>query len=354
MSFNVRMESETLREITPTLADGRYTVVSELKEGRLYLAEKAGKRFVLKTSDGTARGLEKLKREYELSIGLSHPGLAYVFTYEQQSPVGPCMVQEFVDGETLGAWLGHHPSAKERRRIVAELFSVTAYLHRKGIVHNDLKPENILIGRSGGAVKLLDFGFADDDTHLDKALGGTRSYASPELLAGRAVDARSDVYSLGLILRELFPGRYRCLVGRCLRQEPGSRFASAGEVEKAWKRRRLPMWMALALALGLALGGLLYAYIGPQIALSAAKAEVDAWYTEEIPAFRQALREATDRDQVNAAWLQFCERLSILNNDIPARTPEAIRPALRDYIISHYNDVFPAISEEMTARMSEL
>ena len=236
------MESETLREITTGLDYGKsYSILSTIKDGRLFLAAKAGKRFILKTSDGSAKGIEQLKREYELSIGLSHPGLAYVFTYEEQSPVGPCIVQENVDGETLSEWLAKNPSAKERRRIIAELLSVTAYLHQKGVIHNDLKPENILISRSGGALKLIDLGFADNDTYSEKAIGGTRSYASPELLAGKRPDASSDVYSIGLLIREIAPGRYPCIVRRCRKKDSAKRFASAGELEKTPYRCRAPV-----------------------------------------------------------------------------------------------------------------
>ena len=160
-------ESETLREVTTRLDSGEYRIVSTLKEGRLYIAEKAGKRFVLKTAAG-AKGMEQLKREYELSIGLSHPGLAFVFTYEEDSPVGPCLVQEFVDGETLTLWLSGNPSSRERRCIYSELLAVVGYLHQKGVVHNDLKPDNILISKASGALKLIDLGFADDDTHLER------------------------------------------------------------------------------------------------------------------------------------------------------------------------------------------
>ncbi len=112
------MESETLREISTGLGVGEsYTVLSTIKEGRLYLAARAGKRFILKTSDGSAKGIEQLKREYELSIGLSHPGLAYVFTYEEFSPVGPCIGLENVVGETLTEWLS-------KKRLLVTSFNV--------------------------------------------------------------------------------------------------------------------------------------------------------------------------------------------------------------------------------------
>lgn len=363
------MESETLREITTGLDYGKsYSILSTIKDGRLFLAAKAGKRFILKTSDGSAKGIEQLKREYELSIGLSHPGLAYVFTYEEQSPVGPCVVQENVDGETLSDWLVKKPSAKERRRIIAELLSVTAYLHQKGVIHNDLKPENILISRSGGALKLIDLGFADNDTYSEKAIGGTRSYASPELLDGQRPDASSDVYSIGLLIREIAPGRYPCIVRRCLKKDSAKRFASAGELERAWKWRLLPVWLSLTAIVAIAIGYLLYAYIGTQKefsilkeaetarteALSAAKAEVDFWYDTEVPAFLDNLRQAKTQAEVNAAWSAFVEKTSIINTELPARTHEDVRPALRDYVFHRYNTTFPSLQDSLTKKALEV
>ena len=363
------MESETLREITTDLeSGGAYVILSTIKEGRLYLATKAGKRFVLKTSDGSAKGIEQLKREYELSIGLSHPSLAYVFTYEAISPVGTCIVQEFVDGETLSEWLQNNPSSKDRRRIVSELLSVTAYLHQKGVIHNDLKPENILISRSGGALKLIDLGFADNDTYSEKALGGTRSYASPELLARKQTDARSDVYSIGLIIQDIFPRGYKCIIRRCIKEDASKRFASAGEVERVWKRRLLPMWLVLVVSLAIAFGCLLYVYIGAQKefsvlkeaevarteALSAAKTEVDFWYDTEVPAFLDALSRAKTQAEVNAAWSAFVDKTSIINTDLPARTPEEVRPALRDYVLHRYNTTFPSLQDSLTKKMLEV
>ncbi|MCR5326555.1 MAG: protein kinase [Bacteroidales bacterium] len=376
--------SDTMREVTPSLDDGRYSVVATLREGRLYLAERAGKRFVLKTAAG-ARGLELLKREYELSTGLSHPSLAYVFTYDEVTPLGPSIVQEYVDGRSLGVWLTEKPSAKERRRVFGELLSVMAYLHKKGIVHNDLSPENILITRTGDALKLIDLGFADSDTWAQKALGGTRGYASPELIAGESVDARSDIYSIGALMRDIFPGRYGHISRRCMRKEPKRRYQSVGVLERAWNRRRLP----LQIAVGAVVAGLLAwpLFRGPQVeivevesqalqatvdslqdviserdreaaeqeaALSEAKAQVDAVFDRALPAFRKALRAAKTTQEVTDAWLAFTNKLRKVNYDIPDATPEAVRPQLRDYVIQRNNAVLPKLSEEMTARINEL
>ena len=93
------MVSETLREVTTSLDDGKYRIVSTLKEGRLYLAEKAGKRFVLKTAAG-AKGLELLKREYEISLRLQHPFIASALAWEESTPVGPAIVIEYIRGRS--------------------------------------------------------------------------------------------------------------------------------------------------------------------------------------------------------------------------------------------------------------
>ncbi|MCR4565097.1 MAG: serine/threonine protein kinase, partial [Bacteroidales bacterium] len=339
--------------------------------------------LVLKTSDGSAKGLDLLKREYELSIGLSHPGLAYVFTYEEFSPVGPCLVQEFVDGETLAQWLSHKPGTKERRRVFSELLSVVGYLHQKGIIHNDLKPDNILITRSSGTVKLIDLGFSDNDSHTRKALGGTPGYASPELLAGGArdggadkagaagtacevgaactVDARSDIYSLGVILRDLFPHRYGCIVRRCLNRNPARRYPSAEALGRALDAWKLPVRIALGLLFLALLAHLLTSAFMREReesrqndALENAKAQVEAVYEQAIPAYRQALREATTLQDVTAAWLAFGEQLKQVNFDIPSATPESVRPALRDYIIERNTAIQNTLSDEMAARIREI
>ena len=344
------MVSETLREVTTSLDDGNYRIVSTLKEGRLYLAEKAGKRFVLKTAAG-AKGLEMLKREYEVSIGLSHPGLAYVLTYEEDTPVGPCLVQEFVDGETLAQWLSGNPSARERRRVFGELLSVAGYLHQKDIVHNDLKPDNILISKASGALKLIDLGFADSDTHLGKAIGGTRSYASPELLSGAAVTAASDVYSLGVILKSLFPGRYRSIVRRCLQEEPSRRYASAGELERAWKSSGKGFRYGLvAVVATIVLGGFLWS--GLQVRNT--KDFVDEWYVRESLTYRTALKKARSQQDLVAAWSALTERYNELYSEAYAMTPAPLKSVMFEYLQTRYNDSFMPLYDEFVKRTNEV
>lgn len=247
MSFT----SETMREISVSLdLSGNYEDISLMREsprGRIYTATRAGKRFILKAaSNDGGKACEELKREYELSISLSHPALAYVFTYEEESPVGPCIVMEYVDGRSLRQWLDEDPTLAERKRVFEELLDAISYIHSKGVIHNDLSPENILITRSGNTVKLIDFGFADDDVHyLMKARGGTRSYASPELLSGLQTDARSDIYSLGCLMSDIFGKRYRSVSRKARSPRPEKRYPNAESLKRAWKGFYRPLYIIL-------------------------------------------------------------------------------------------------------------
>ena len=183
---------------------GAYTdfvLMHSTSRSRLYRAVRGGKYFMLKTA-ATADGMQEasLRREYELSLGMQHQHVATVLTYEPSLPVGPAIVMEYVDGTDLRRFLSTNPDAATRRRIFSQLLDAVAYIHRSGIIHNDLKPENILITRINNDVKIIDFGYSADAAHyLTRTLGGTRRYASPELLE-RAddIDSRSDVYSLGV------------------------------------------------------------------------------------------------------------------------------------------------------------
>lgn len=217
----------------------------------LYRVRKAGKYFIIKTpKDGTGRSLAMLRREYELSIGRQHPNVVNVFTFEESTVVGPGIVMEYVDGRTLSAFLSENPAQAMRRRVFEQLLQAVAYIHRSGIVHNDIKPENILITRADNDVRLIDFGLADDDAHyLARTLGCTPAYASPELLMQeKDIDARSDIYSLGVIMGDIFGNRYARVAGRCLCAQREKRYTNAEELLVAFRHRTRPV-IQLAMAL---------------------------------------------------------------------------------------------------------
>ena len=206
----------------------------------LYRVSRAGKYFIIKTAKGeTGTYADLVRREYELSIALSHPYIVSVFTFEEVTPVGPGIVMEYIDGYTLTEFLAQNPSRKLRQRAVDQLLDAVAYLHKKGIVHNDLKPENILISRVDNTLKIIDFGLSDNDAYfLYKGLGCTPQYASPELKANKQTDCRSDIYSLGLLMKDIIGKRYSVIASRACNPIPKKRYADVAQIQKALSRRR--------------------------------------------------------------------------------------------------------------------
>lgn len=210
-------------------------LINEGTVSRLFRVSRAGKYFIIKTAkDGSSAQMELVRREYELSIALNHPYIVSVFTFEEATPVGAGIVMEYIDGFTLTEFLAQNPSKKLRQRTVEQLLDAVAYLHRKGVVHNDLKPENILISRVDNTLKIIDFGLSDNDAYfLYKRLGCTPKYASPELLAHQQTDCRSDIYSLGLIARDILGERHKRVWKKAASEQKGKRYANIEQMQKA-------------------------------------------------------------------------------------------------------------------------
>ena len=264
------IESESFRPIEPsTDYSGRYTDVELIRStshAHLYRMRRMGRLFVAKTPQGNdARSLGLLKREYELTLGLSHPNIVHVYTYEADTPVGAAIIMEYVDGCSLAEYLAENPDKASLRRIFRQLLSATGYLHKTGVVHNDLKPENILITRTNHDVRLIDFGFADDASHYqERMLGRTQGYASPELVRQNdGIDARSDIYALGQIMRQMFPGRYRHITGRCTSADKTRRYPNVDSIAQAWNRRNMPYYIvgAMMIAAMVLLPTILYIHV---------------------------------------------------------------------------------------------
>ena len=261
------IESESFRPISSaTDYSGQYTDVELIRStshAHLYRMRRMGRMFIAKTTlRDDARSLELLKREYELSLGLSHPNIVHVYTYETNTPVGAAIIMEYIDGCSLAEYLANNPDKASLHRIFRQLLSATDYLHRSGVLHNDLKPENILITRTNHDVRLIDFGFADDDSHFqERMLGSTQGYASPELVRHNVgIDARSDIFAIGCIMQGMFPGRYKCIVNRCIHTDKAKRYANVEQLTQAWNRRKLPYHImgALGIAFLILLPTLLY------------------------------------------------------------------------------------------------
>ena len=192
-----------------------------------------------------------LRKEFDIGYSLVHTGICEYFAFVDVPGRGPCIEMEWIDGKTLAERLEEKSlSAAASRKIVFELCDALDYMHHRQVVHRDLKPENIMITNAGNNVKITDFGFSDSDMHqLGKEPAGTRAYAAPELLDGRDVDGRSDLYSLGLILKKM-PGIPAAIAERCCAEKPEDRYQTAAALKDALQHRPRPVvWIILAAVL---------------------------------------------------------------------------------------------------------
>ena len=308
-------DSQLVPEFQPIAGNSIYSdpvLLSENSMTRLYRVSRDGKYFIIKTSkDNTGRLNALVRREYEISIGLDCPYIVNVFTYEQDTVVGPGIIMEYVNGRTLGEFLKENPPMQLRRRVFGQLLEAVAYLHRKSIIHNDLKPENILITHSDNTVKLIDFGLSDDDAHyLSKTPGCTPEYASPELLAHSApFDARSDIYSLGLLMRDIFGGKYRYISGKALRKDAAKRYTNVEQMQKAFKRTHsIPLVAAVVL--------LFLATLTPYFFIPQQPDNRADELKELSENMDEALKTATDRFLNRMDEIRFWEFACIESNDL--------------------------------------
>ena len=201
---------------------GRYRIVQKLGEGGMGIVYAAHddrldrpvaiKRIRPGLSDGQER--QRLWREARTAASVNHPNVCQLYEIDEDSE-GLFLTMELLEGEPLSAALGRgRLSPSEGVQIGLAVLSALAALHRKGIVHRDLKPSNIFLSRHG--VKLLDFGLArpfvshaaPDETGLTRPglLLGTPRYMAPEMIEGRVVDARSDLFVMGVVLYEMLAG----------------------------------------------------------------------------------------------------------------------------------------------------
>jgi serine/threonine-protein kinase len=154
-------------------------------------------------------GLERFKREAQAAGRLTHPNIVGVYDYGETDETA-YIVMEFVEGPSLKDLLDARERfpIEETARIMDQVLAGLQFSHEHGVVHRDIKPGNVMIAK-GGRVKLADFGIARIESSVmtqDGTMLGTPAYMSPEQLMAQTVDARSDIYSAGVVLYQLLTG----------------------------------------------------------------------------------------------------------------------------------------------------
>jgi serine/threonine-protein kinase len=259
---------------------GRYSIERELGRGGMgivYLAREVALdrpvaiKLLPPDLAGSAERRSRFVREARLAASLSHPNIVPIHAVEERDGM-VWFVMTYVDGETLGERVrraGPLP-ASDAARVLREVAWALGHAHARGIVHRDVKPDNILLERGTGRALVTDFGIARATGHEPAESGphpvGTPQYMSPEQSAGEPLDARSDLYSLGVTMyvsltgtlpfagstamalmaqhaaapvprladaRAGIPAALASAVERCLAKKPDERFDSAEELSAA-------------------------------------------------------------------------------------------------------------------------
>jgi Protein kinase domain/zinc-ribbon domain len=212
------LRAESGRILPGTLLADRYRIVALVGRGgmgEVYRAEdlKLDQDVALKflpeklVQDGAA--LARFHREVRIAREISHPNVCRVFDIGEANGV-PFISMEYVDGEDLSTLLRRIGRLGQDKavEIARQLCAGIEVAHDHGVLHRDLKPANVMLD-DRGRVRIMDFGLAGIATEIQGAeiSSGTPAYMAPEQLAGKEVTIRSDIYSLGLVLYELFTAK---------------------------------------------------------------------------------------------------------------------------------------------------
>jgi serine/threonine-protein kinase len=324
LSLGMRILTEAAPGTLVGKTIGPYTIMRLLGRGgmgEVYLAEdgrlnrQVALKFFMSRVVDNAGARRQLVKEAQAVARLEHPNICAVYGIEEIDDYN-FIVMQYVEGETLDAVISKgQPAFAQAMKLAEQIVGALAVAHAQGVIHRDIKPQNIMV-TGDGQVKVLDFGLAkvvqqtqggqgEEQSQLSQAglIIGTVPYMSPEQLRGEPLDFRTDVFSAGSLLYELFggsnpykrgseaetisailtnrppplaapaarvPPALNAIIQKCMEKEKGQRYPTAGELlsalrkfrDKPQRRIRPDARAVAALAvIALLLAGLVFAYL---------------------------------------------------------------------------------------------
>ena len=230
-----------INSVKSDFTDIKDCYVSNSGYTRLLKARRFGKTYMLKCLKKdylfTPMYRMALNKEFEIGLQFEHTNICRTIGMEELDKLGPVIILEYIDGETLESFMSKglltQPLA---RKFFAQIKDVLQYIHNKQTIHRDLKPSNIMVTHNGLNIKLIDFSLSDNDTfNIFKSPGGTSGYIAPELFLPKAKsDIRCDIYSFGVLasyMAETTHDKKMMQIARqCINHNPEQRPESMAEI----------------------------------------------------------------------------------------------------------------------------
>lgn len=215
------------QELLGRILDFKYKIIRQLGDGgmayvftaeRLHIGDQVAVKILHPELANDATKKRRFQLEAYTTAAVKHPHVVSIFDYDETETGQPYLVLELLNGRTLANYIqrGQHLSATRTVEIITPICRGLNLAHQKGILHRDLKPSNIVLHKledGSEVVKLIDFGIVkligEDDNPLTQQgfVVGTPEYLSPERYKGLPLDARSDIYSLGILAYRMLTGR---------------------------------------------------------------------------------------------------------------------------------------------------
>lgn len=222
IKYRLHLQHEEVDKFSPSnmFKDTRFTIIEELNRGSMGIIYKARDKILdeivaLKVLNDyltqDPKAVERFKREARAARKISHPNIVRIHDLFENNNM-KFISMEYIEGTDLKSIISEKKRIPEDEIfiILKQICDALSYAHKLNIIHRDIKPANIMINKDN-MIKITDFGIAkilktDDTTKSGTAVIGTPLYMSPEQIVGETIDARSDIYSLGIMLYEMHVG----------------------------------------------------------------------------------------------------------------------------------------------------